>query len=135
MAEGFGLSGIVSILFCGMTMNYYTRFNLHDETARFNEQFFKVLASTCETFVFIYIGLGVCFFRHTYRWPLIGTSLAALFIARAGARTHYVDTVCQMTVMHGWWCSQRVWDQLYPQQVEHSARTTASIKIYGCVYN
>eukprot|EP01048_Picozoa_sp_COSAG05_P016596 COSAG05_NODE_2157_length_3459_cov_2.428274_2_plen_464_part_00 len=83
LAEGVGLSGIVSILFCGMTMNYYTRHNLHKKTAVFNQQFFKVLASTCETFVFIYIGLGVCFFHHTYRWPLIFTSLAALFIARA----------------------------------------------------
>jgi NhaP-type Na+/H+ or K+/H+ antiporter len=36
-----------------------------------------------ETFVFIYIGLGVCSFRHTFRVPLILVTLAALFIARA----------------------------------------------------
>lgn len=63
-------------------MNYYTRHNLHEDTKNFNKRFFKVLASTCETFVFIYIGLGVCSFHHTYRWPLIGVTLTAISVAR-----------------------------------------------------
>jgi sodium/hydrogen exchanger 3 len=83
LAEWLELSGIVSILLCGMTMNYYTRHNLHENTKDFNKRLFKVLAATCETFVFIYIGLGVCSFQHTYRLPLFGVSLAAISIARA----------------------------------------------------
>ena len=59
LAEGMGLSGIVSILFCGMAMNYYTRHNVHAETEAFNKKFFHILASTCERLA-AHSGAGQC---------------------------------------------------------------------------
>ena len=52
-AEGLKLSGIVSILFCGIVMARYTRRNLSDKTSELSLFLFKVLAKVSEAFVFI----------------------------------------------------------------------------------
>ncbi|EMS66231.1 Sodium/hydrogen exchanger 6 [Triticum urartu] len=51
LAEGLGLSGIVSILFTGMVMKHYTYSNLSDNSQRFVSAFFHLLSSLAETFV------------------------------------------------------------------------------------
>jgi NhaP-type Na+/H+ or K+/H+ antiporter len=54
LAEAWTLSGIVSILFCGIVMAHYTTHNLHPDTLSFSRRFFKVVAYGAETFVFVY---------------------------------------------------------------------------------
>ena len=58
LSEGLGLSGIVSILFCGIVMAYYTTQNLSERTKETAFDFFRVLASLSETFVFVYMGIS-----------------------------------------------------------------------------
>ena len=58
LSEGLGLSGIVSILFCGIVMAYYTTQNLSRRTKEASFDFFRVLASLSETFVFVYMGIS-----------------------------------------------------------------------------
>jgi len=65
-----------------MAMNYYTAHNLSDKTRGFAPQFFRVVASSCDTVIFIYIGLAVCSFQHSFHWGLVLVSLAAIVLAR-----------------------------------------------------
>jgi hypothetical protein len=58
LAEACLLSGIVSVLFCGILMAHYTTHNLHPATEEFSRRFFKTCAFMSESFVFIYMGLA-----------------------------------------------------------------------------
>ncbi|XP_060183672.1 sodium/hydrogen exchanger 6-like isoform X2 [Lycium barbarum] len=51
LAEGLGLSGIVSILFTGVVMKRYTYTNLSESSQRFVSAFFHLISSLAETFV------------------------------------------------------------------------------------
>ncbi|KAL6854576.1 hypothetical protein ACP4OV_019138 [Aristida adscensionis] len=70
LAEGLGLSGIVSILFTGMVMKHYTYSNLSDNSQRFVSAFFHLLSSLAETFVFIYMGFDIAMEEHS--WSHVG---------------------------------------------------------------
>jgi NhaP-type Na+/H+ or K+/H+ antiporter len=77
MAEALQLSGIVSILFCGIVMAHYTTHNLHPRTEIFSRRFFKTLAFGSESFVFIYMGLAT-FTYHLSSQPRIGQADASI---------------------------------------------------------
>ncbi|ONK68420.1 uncharacterized protein A4U43_C05F11320 [Asparagus officinalis] len=70
LAEGFGLSGIVSILFTGIVMKRYTFSNLSVDSQRFTAAFFHLISSLAETFVFIYMGFDIA--MENYSWSHIG---------------------------------------------------------------
>ncbi|XP_047153136.1 sodium/hydrogen exchanger 6-like isoform X2 [Vigna umbellata] len=70
LAEGLGLSGIVSILFTGMVMKHYTYSNLSRSSQRFVSAFFELISSLAETFVFIYMGFDIAMEKHS--WSHVG---------------------------------------------------------------
>ncbi|ESR63195.1 hypothetical protein CICLE_v10018215mg [Citrus x clementina] len=70
LAEGLGLSGIVSILFTGIVMKRYTFSNLSENSQRFVSAFFHLISSLAETFVFIYMGFDIAMEKHS--WSHLG---------------------------------------------------------------
>ncbi|CAA0815467.1 Sodium/hydrogen exchanger 6 [Striga hermonthica] len=70
LAEGVGLSGIVSILFTGIVMKHYSFSNLSDSSQKFVSAFFHLISSLAETFVFIYMGFDIAMEQHS--WSHIG---------------------------------------------------------------
>jgi sodium/hydrogen exchanger 8 len=83
IAEGLSLSGIVAILFCGITMAHYSYNNLSKISQRSTKRFFEIIAMMAETFVFIYIGLAIFVFDQKFDIALILWQLPILLIARA----------------------------------------------------
>ncbi|XP_074329368.1 sodium/hydrogen exchanger 6-like isoform X2 [Apium graveolens] len=84
LAEGLGLSGIVSILFTGIVMKHYTYSNLSVKSQRFVSAFFHLISSLAETFVFIYMGFDIAMEQHS--WSHIGFiffSVLSIGVARA----------------------------------------------------
>ncbi|XP_042377866.1 sodium/hydrogen exchanger 6-like [Zingiber officinale] len=84
LAEGLGLSGIVSILFTGIVMKHYTFSNLSENSQRFATAFFHLISSLAETFVFIYMGFDIAMEEHS--WSHLGFiffSIIFIGVARA----------------------------------------------------
>ncbi|KAH7546976.1 hypothetical protein FEM48_Zijuj01G0258200 [Ziziphus jujuba var. spinosa] len=77
LAEGLGLSGIVSILFTGIVMKHYTFSNLSESSQQFASAFFHLLSSLAETFVFIYMGFDIAMEQHSWSHIFIIVARAA----------------------------------------------------------
>eukprot|EP00434_Breviolum_minutum_P038193 symbB.v1.2.033873.t1/scaffold4272.1/size42089/4 len=83
VAEALDFSGIVAIMFAGITTRHYAHFNLTQVTRQIFLPTVELIASLCETYVFILLGLGVFLMKRAYNWPLIGWSLLACLLGRA----------------------------------------------------
>ncbi|XP_071482063.1 sodium/hydrogen exchanger 9-like isoform X1 [Diadema antillarum] len=75
MAEAAQLTGIVAVLFCGVTQAHYTYNNLSEESKRRTKEAFELLNFLAENFIFSYMGLSV--FNHTNKQFSISFTLAA----------------------------------------------------------
>lgn len=51
--------GIVSLLFCGITLKHYAYHNMSHRTQRTSRYMFGMLAQLSENFIFIYLGLSL----------------------------------------------------------------------------
>ncbi|KAI1335151.1 Sodium/hydrogen exchanger family-domain-containing protein [Xylariaceae sp. FL0016] len=58
-SQAVRMSGIVSLLFCGITLKHYAYFNMSRRTQLSTKYFFQVLAQLSENFIFIYLGLSL----------------------------------------------------------------------------
>ena len=76
ISESMEMSGIVSVLFCGIVMGRYTRQNLERAPRMVSMCLFKVFAYVAETFVFIYMGASM--YRASFSY--ITTGIVALFV-------------------------------------------------------
>ena len=83
LAQGLGLSGIVSILFCGIVMAHYTRKNVSPSTKHLSIELCELLAFMSETFVFAYLGLSIFSLYTVYDW-----SFTLFAIVRIGHSIH-----------------------------------------------
>uniref|UniRef100_A0A060T601 Sodium/hydrogen exchanger n=1 Tax=Blastobotrys adeninivorans TaxID=409370 RepID=A0A060T601_BLAAD len=103
-SNGCHMSGIVSLLFCGITLKHYAYYNMSRRTQIAIKYIFQLLAQLSENFIFVYLGLslfteeklifkpmliivtslGVCVSRWSAVFPL---SRFINFIARARSRS------------------------------------------------
>ena len=83
-SEAMELSGIVTILFCGMIMAVYTRYNFSKDARILTAQAYKCVAMVAETYVFVYLGMAVFTFPifNATTWMLVVFALIACFIGR-----------------------------------------------------
>eukprot|EP00897_Mesotaenium_endlicherianum_P009642 jgi/Mesen1/8706/ME000052S08132 len=83
MADALELSGIVAILFSGITMKYYVAPNLSEKAKEITGSFFGMLAKLSETFVFIYMGVAMFLEQqswHDYNFTFF--TILSIFLAR-----------------------------------------------------
>ncbi|KAF9074405.1 Sodium/hydrogen exchanger family-domain-containing protein [Rhodocollybia butyracea] len=58
-SNGLSMSGIVSLLFCGITLKHYAYHTMSRRTQRTTKYIFATLAQLSENFIFIYLGLAL----------------------------------------------------------------------------
>ncbi|KAF3901820.1 hypothetical protein AA313_de0207128 [Arthrobotrys entomopaga] len=58
-STGIHASGIVSLLFCGITLKHYAYYNMSRRTQLATKYLFQALAQLAENFVFIYLGISL----------------------------------------------------------------------------
>lgn len=58
-SNGLSMSGIVSLLFCGITLKHYAYHTMSRRTQRTTKYIFSTLAQLSENFIFIYLGLSL----------------------------------------------------------------------------
>ncbi|KAM9332637.1 sodium/hydrogen exchanger 9-like [Pholidichthys leucotaenia] len=83
-AEACGLSGIVAVLFCGLSQARYTALNLSPEGTARTKQLFEVLYFLGEIFFFSYMGyILLTFPHHVFKGLFISGAFLSIFISRA----------------------------------------------------
>uniref|UniRef100_A0A3Q2V796 Sodium/hydrogen exchanger n=1 Tax=Haplochromis burtoni TaxID=8153 RepID=A0A3Q2V796_HAPBU len=84
LAEACGFTGVVAVLFCGITQAHYTYNNLSEESTKRTKQLFEVLHFLAENFIFSYMGLALFTFQnHIFSPVFIIGAFIAIFIGRA----------------------------------------------------
>ncbi|XP_032082264.1 sodium/hydrogen exchanger 7 isoform X2 [Thamnophis elegans] len=84
LAEACGFTGVVSVLFCGITQAHYTYNNLSVESRSRTKQLFEVLHFLAENFIFSYMGLALFTFqKHVFSPVFIIGAFLAVFLGRA----------------------------------------------------
>ncbi|XP_069060395.1 sodium/hydrogen exchanger 7 isoform X1 [Pleurodeles waltl] len=84
LAEACGFTGVVAVLFCGITQAHYTYNNLSAESRGRTKELFEVLHFLAENFIFSYMGLALFTFqKHVFSPIFIIGAFIAIFLGRA----------------------------------------------------
>ncbi|XP_054453086.1 sodium/hydrogen exchanger 6a [Anoplopoma fimbria] len=84
LAEACGFTGVVAVLFCGITQAHYTFNNLSPDSQDRTKQLFEVLNFLAENFIFSYMGLTLFTFQsHVFNPMFIVGAFVAVFLGRA----------------------------------------------------
>uniref|UniRef100_A0A3P8XH73 Sodium/hydrogen exchanger n=1 Tax=Esox lucius TaxID=8010 RepID=A0A3P8XH73_ESOLU len=84
LAEACGFTGVVAVLFCGITQAHYTFNNLSPESQDRTKQLFELLNFLAENFIFSYMGLALFTFQnHVFNPMFIVGAFLAVFLGRA----------------------------------------------------
>ncbi|KAJ5461274.1 Endosomal/prevacuolar sodium/hydrogen exchanger [Penicillium daleae] len=82
-SNGVHFSGIVSLLFCGITLKHYAYYNMSRRTQLTTKYLFQVMAQLSENFIFIYLGLDLFVESNLHFNPLfILVSVFGICLAR-----------------------------------------------------
>uniref|UniRef100_A0A4W4F7P5 Cation/H+ exchanger transmembrane domain-containing protein n=1 Tax=Electrophorus electricus TaxID=8005 RepID=A0A4W4F7P5_ELEEL len=78
------LTGVVAVLFCGITQAHYTYNNLSAESKSRTKELFELLNFLAENFIFSYMGLTLFSFqKHVFNPVFITGAFLAIFLGRA----------------------------------------------------
>ncbi|XP_034062528.1 sodium/hydrogen exchanger 6-like isoform X2 [Gymnodraco acuticeps] len=84
LAEACGFTGVVAVLFCGITQAHYTFNNLSPDSQDRTKQLFELLNFLAENFIFSYMGLTLFSFQsHVFNPMFIIGAFFAVFLGRA----------------------------------------------------
>ncbi|XP_059942683.1 sodium/hydrogen exchanger 6 isoform X1 [Mesoplodon densirostris] len=84
LAEAWGFTGVVAVLFCGITQAHYTYNNLSTESQHITKQLFELLNFLAENFIFSYMGLTLFTFQnHVFNPTFVVGAFIAIFLGRA----------------------------------------------------
>uniref|UniRef100_A0A3B4CU56 Sodium/hydrogen exchanger n=1 Tax=Pygocentrus nattereri TaxID=42514 RepID=A0A3B4CU56_PYGNA len=84
LAEACGFTGVVAVLFCGITQAHYTYNNLSPESQDRTKQLFELLNFLAENFIFSYMGLTLFTFQnHVFNPIFIVGAFLSVFLGRA----------------------------------------------------
>ncbi|KAM3612624.1 uncharacterized protein V6R79_011494 [Siganus canaliculatus] len=84
LAEACGFTGVVAVLFCGITQAHYTFNNLSPDSQDRTKQLFELLNFLAENFIFSYMGLTLFTFQnHIFNPMFIVGAFVAVFLGRA----------------------------------------------------
>ncbi|KAK1228363.1 monovalent cation:H+ antiporter, CPA1 (nhx1) [Marasmius sp. AFHP31] len=81
LSNGLTMSGIVSLLFCGITLKHYAYHTMSRRTQRTTKYIFATLAQLSENFIFIYLGLALFTSAPNRNEERVGNYVKPLFIA------------------------------------------------------
>ena len=83
VSQVFELTGIVAVLFCGITQAHYTYNNLSKESKQSTKHFFDLLNFMAENFIFSYIGVSMFTFpKHHFDIVYIAGAFLAIFLGK-----------------------------------------------------
>ncbi|KHJ99576.1 sodium/hydrogen exchanger 3, partial [Oesophagostomum dentatum] len=82
-AEALSLSGIMAILFCGITMSQYTQQNVSPVTQITFRQTFRTISFVAETSTFAYIGMAFFTIKLNFQPSLIFWCIVLCLVSRA----------------------------------------------------
>ena len=90
--------GIVSLLFCGITLKHYAYHNMSQKTRIGTKHIFQVLAQLSENFIFIYLGLSLFTMTELVFKPtiIVITTVSFLTMALIVARHLCSSMVCSI---------------------------------------
>lgn len=87
-ADTNGLSGIMALFFCGITMGHYTKYNLSSPAMAVTSTGFHTCAFVAEAAVFTYLGIDFVLADWSstnghFHWGFISLSILAMLVSRA----------------------------------------------------
>ncbi|CAL8293209.1 unnamed protein product [Merluccius merluccius] len=81
-AEVFHLSGIMSLIACGVTMRPYVEANVSHKSYTTIKYFLKMWSSVSETLIFIFLGVSTVAGPHAWNWTFVVVTVLLCLVSR-----------------------------------------------------